>query len=125
MKWWTTLGLDLAWVLIFAVIGRLSHGEAADPFGVAVTAWPFIVALLGTTVALFSMNKPTDQLLYGAIVWLGTLMFGMWIRADSGAGLEPSFVVVAGSFLAVGMLGWRWIALRRGVVTPRATSSDS
>ena len=40
MKWWTTLGLDLAWVLIFAVIGRLSHGEAADPFGVAVTAWP-------------------------------------------------------------------------------------
>ena len=46
MKWWTTLGLDLAVVLLFASIGRLSHGEAADPGGIVVTAWPFIVGLI-------------------------------------------------------------------------------
>lgn len=114
MKWWTTLGLDLAWVLIFAVIGRLSHGEPADPLGVIFTAWPFVVALVGTTVALIGMNRATEQLLNGAIAWLGTLVFGMWIRADAaGGGIQPSFVIVAGSFLIVGMLGWRFIAARR------------
>ena len=45
MKWWTTLGLDLIVVLLFATIGRLSHGEAADPLGVLTTAWPFVIAL--------------------------------------------------------------------------------
>ena len=38
MKWWTTLGLDLIVVLLFATIGRLSHGEAADPLGILTTA---------------------------------------------------------------------------------------
>lgn len=122
MKWWTTLGLDLAWVLIFAVIGRLSHGEAADPFGVAVTAWPFIVALVGTTVALIGMKRPTEQLLNGAIVWVGTLAFGMWIRANAGDGVQPSFVVIAGIFLVVGLLGWRFIAARRRSASPSSSS---
>ena len=52
MKWWTTLGLDLIVVLLFATIGRLSHGEAADPLGILTTAWPFVIALAGVTVAL-------------------------------------------------------------------------
>ena len=57
MKWWTTLGLDLIVVLLFATIGRLSHGEAADPLGILTTAWPFVIALAGVTVALIGMQR--------------------------------------------------------------------
>lgn len=119
MKWWTALGLDLAWVLVFAVIGRLSHGESADPFAVAMTALPFVVSLVGITVAIIVMKRPPAQLLNGAIIWLGTLVFGMWTRANAGVGVQPSFVIVAGIFLVVGMLGWRLIAARRGSAPPR------
>jgi len=112
MKWWTTLGLDLVWVLVFAVIGRLSHGEAADPSGIVTTAWPFLIGLIGTSWVLIGLKRPTDQLLNGAIVWVGTLGFGMWIRAASGEGVQFSFVIVAGIFLAIGLIGWRLIALR-------------
>lgn len=113
MKWWTTLGLDLVWVLIFAVIGRLSHGEAADPVGVVTTAWPFLVGLIGTTMVLIGLKRPTERPLNGVLAWLGTLVFGMWIRASAGDGVQPSFVVVAGVFLIIGMLGWRLVAARR------------
>ena len=113
MVWWKALGLDLVWVLIFAVIGRLSHAEAADPLGVLVTAWPFVVALIGVSWIMIGLNRPTVQLLNGAIVWVGTLGFGMWIRASSGAGVQVGFVIVAGLFLALGMFGWRLIASRR------------
>ncbi|MFT3969741.1 MAG: DUF3054 domain-containing protein [Micropruina sp.] len=112
MKWWTTLGLDLAWVLVFAVIGRLSHAEASDPAGVVTTAWPFLAGLIGTTLILLGLKRPTAQLVNGTLVWLGTLVFGMWIRASAGDGVQPSFVVVAGVFLIIGMLGWRLIASR-------------
>ncbi len=113
MKWWTALGLDLLVVLVFAVIGRLSHAEGADPAGIGLTAWPFVVALVGTTVALLGMKRPTEQFLNGVIVWAGTLGFGMWIRTNAGDGVQPSFVVVAGIFLAITMLGWRLLARRR------------
>ena len=113
MKWWTTLGLDLAVVLLFASIGRLSHGEAADPAGIVVTAWPFVVGLIGTTIALIGMKRPTHHLLNGVLIWAGTLVFGMWIRGSAGQGVQVSFVIVAGIFLAASMLGWRVLAARR------------
>lgn len=113
MVWWKALGLDLVWVLLFAVIGRLSHAEAADPFGVLVTAWPFLVALIGVSWIMIGLKRPTDRLLNGALVWVGTLGFGMWIRASSGPGVQVSFVIVAGLFLALGMIGWRLLLARR------------
>ena len=32
MKWWTTLGIDLLVVLVFATVGRLSHAEGAADY---------------------------------------------------------------------------------------------
>ena len=78
-----------------------------DLAGLADTAWPFIVALAGVTVALLGMRRSPELLVNGLFVWLGTLGFGMWIRANSGAGVQVSFVIVAGLFLLEGMLGWR------------------
>jgi len=113
MSWWKALGLDLVWVLVFGVIGRLSHGETADPLGVLSTAWPFLVALIGVSWVMIGLKRPTDQLRNGAIVWAGTLGFGMWIRASSGQGVQVSFVIVAGTFLALGMMGWRLLTAKR------------
>ncbi|MFT4294512.1 MAG: DUF3054 domain-containing protein [Micropruina sp.] len=113
MKWWWTLGVDLLVVLVFATVGRFSHAEGLDPVGVAVTAYPFVVALLGSTVVLLGLKRPPERLLNGVLVWLGTLVFGMWIRANAGGGVQPSFIVVAGIFLAVTMLGWRLLARRQ------------
>ncbi|HOQ53068.1 MAG TPA: DUF3054 domain-containing protein [Micropruina sp.] len=113
MKWWTALCFDLVVVLAFATIGRLSHGEAADPGGIVNTAWPFVVALIGTTGILIGLQRPTELVTNGALVWVGTLVFGMWIRARSGDGVQVSFVIVAGVFLVLCMLGWRLLAARR------------
>ncbi len=44
MRPWMKTGLDLVLVLVFAIIGRASHGEALTPVGILVTGWPFLVA---------------------------------------------------------------------------------
>lgn len=113
MKWWTTLGIDLLVVLVFATVGRLSHAEGAALLGIVVTAWPFVVALAASTIALLAMRRPTHTLLNGVFVWLGTLIVGMLLRAGTGGGVQASFVVVAGVFLALTMLGWRLLARGR------------
>ncbi len=113
MKWWTTLGIDLLVVLVFATVGRLSHAEGAAVLGIGLTAWPFVVALAASTIALLAMRRPTHTLLNGVFVWLGTLIVGMLLRAGTGGGVQASFVVVAGVFLALTMLGWRLLARRR------------
>ncbi|MFT4227521.1 DUF3054 domain-containing protein [Micropruina sp.] len=113
MKWWTTLGIDLLVVLVFATVGRLSHAEGAALLGVVVTAWPFVVALAAATIALLAMHRPAYTLRNGVFVWLGTLVVGMLLRVGTGGGVQPSFVVVAGIFLALTMLGWRLLARRR------------
>lgn len=117
MKWWTTLGIDLLVVLVFATVGRLSHAEGAAVLGIGLTAWPFVVALAASTIALLAMRRPTHTLLNGVFVWLGTLIVGMLLRAGTGGGVQASFVVVAGIFLALTMLGWRLLARGRSTRT--------
>lgn len=66
--------VDAVLVLVFAVIGRASHGES--PGGFLITAWPFIVALLvGHVVAALLPARPRRpwSLGWGAVVWLVTV----------------------------------------------------
>lgn len=107
MKWWTTLGLDLVWLLVFAVIGRLSHGESADPVGIIDTAWPFVVALVGMTVAVIGFKWAPENLGPGTLIWVGTVVFGMLIRANHGATAQVAFIIVASVVIGLGLLGWR------------------
>lgn len=44
------------------------------------------------------------------MVWLSTLVVGMLLRVVSGQGTAFSFVLVAGTVLAVFLLGWRAVA---------------
>jgi hypothetical protein len=116
---------DLVCVLVFAAIGRASHGEDVGVAGLAATTWPFAAGLLLGWVLVrlvpAARARPAG-LLAGILVWLPTVAAGMVLRAVTGAGVQTSFVVVAAVVLGVFLLGWRGVATlvrRREAETPR------
>ncbi|MDR6140574.1 hypothetical protein QE375_000128 [Microbacterium foliorum] len=116
--------VDAVLVLVFAVIGRASHGES--PGGFLITAWPFIVALLvGHVVAALLPARPRRpwSLGWGAVVWLVTVAGGLLLRVATGDTAQIAFIIVATLVLGVFLLGWRAAAalLRRRA----ARTSDS
>jgi hypothetical protein len=123
-KYLPALALDVVLVIVFCAIGRRSHDEANALTGLATTAWPFLTGLaVGwlATVALY--RDKFDAFLIvptGIAVWLSTLVVGMLLRVVSGQGTAFSFVLVAGTVLAVFLLGWRAIA--KIVTRSRATT---
>nr|WP_271211916.1 DUF3054 domain-containing protein [Rhodococcus wratislaviensis]GLK38189.1 hypothetical protein GCM10017611_50540 [Rhodococcus wratislaviensis] len=123
-KYLPALALDVVLVIVFCAIGRRSHDEANALTGLATTAWPFLTGLaVGwlATVALY--RDKFDAFLIvptGIVVWLSTLVVGMLLRVVSGQGTAFSFVLVAGTVLAVFLLGWRAVA--KIVTKSRATT---
>jgi len=108
--------VDAVLVLVFAVIGRASHGE--DPGGFLLTAWPFIVALLlGHIVAALLPARPRRpwSLAWGAVVWLVTVVGGLLLRVVAGDTAQIAFMIVTTLVLGVFLVGWRAVAalLRR------------
>ncbi|WP_342799553.1 DUF3054 domain-containing protein [Quadrisphaera granulorum] len=108
---------DVVLVLVFAAVGRRSHGEADALAGLTHTAWPFLAGLaLGwLAVGWWGMTlrrwAPLAVVPAGLAVWAGTLVGGHLLRLVSGQGSAPSFVVVSAVVLAVFLLGWR-VAVR-------------
>ena len=123
-KFLPALAIDVVLVIVFCAIGRRSHDEANALTGLATTAWPFLTGLaVGwlATVALY--RDKFDAFLIvptGIVVWLSTLVVGMLLRVVSGQGTAFSFVLVAGTVLAVFLLGWRAVA--KIVTKSRATT---
>jgi hypothetical protein len=112
--------VDLVCVLVFAAIGRASHGEDLGPSGLATTTWPFAAGWLVGWVLVLAVRLARARPLgvpTGTLVWLPTVVVGMLLRAVSGAGVETSFVVVATLVLGLFLLGWRGLA--RLVLRPR------
>jgi hypothetical protein len=100
------LAVDVICLLVFAIVGRSSHGETTDLLGVWHTAWPFLVGGgAGALVAHWRTDAFTVRA--GLLVWAGALVLGMLLRAATGAGVAWSFVVVTAVVLAVLLLGWR------------------
>ncbi|WP_375425068.1 DUF3054 domain-containing protein [uncultured Friedmanniella sp.] len=108
MRTGRALAADVICLLVFAIVGRSSHGETTGLTGVLHTAWPFLVGGLVGTVVGRLVNDPFT-LRAGACTWLGALVLGMALRAATGAGVAISFVVVTAVVLAVLLLGWRGI----------------
>jgi hypothetical protein len=105
--------LDAAAVLLFAGIGRASHTEGVSPLGVVLTAWPFVAgAALGWAAAWSGYRRPPLSPLHGIPVWLGAVGLGMALRALTGHGVAPAFVLVASAALGLLLLGWRAAATR-------------
>ncbi len=100
--------VDLVLLVVFVLIGRVTHG--AEPSGFAVTLLPFLAGLQ-TGWLLRSGQPPLALLRSGTLVWLATFVLGMLLRAATGQGTAPAFVVVAALTLGVFFLGWRALAL--------------
>jgi hypothetical protein len=98
---------DVLLVLLFAVIGRASHGEDLSPGGVATTTWPFLVGLVAGWSITLGWRAPVAPVRTGLGVWAVTLVGGMLLRALSGQGVVVAFVIVAAIVLLVFLVGWR------------------
>ncbi|MFT4011774.1 MAG: DUF3054 domain-containing protein [Nocardioidaceae bacterium] len=112
--------IDLVVVLLFALIGRLSHAETLTPLSLLDTAWPFLVATvvgwaIGYTLSQVRSHDPETHTFHplrvwpdGVLVWVATVAVGMVARALlTTHEIKPGFVVVATIFLGLFLLGWR------------------
>jgi hypothetical protein len=110
VKIWPALAADVICVLVFAIVGRSSHGEATDLAGVLQTAWPFLAGYTGGLALSRGWRAPSSRST-GLAAWVGTVVGGMLLRLLTGAGTAWSFVVVATIVLAVLLLGWRGLLM--------------
>ncbi|MEO6020278.1 MAG: DUF3054 domain-containing protein [Knoellia sp.] len=102
--------LDLLAVVVFAIVGRRSHAHGITFVGVLETAAPFLCGTAaGYLVAAMTVGTPRSWQ-FGAIVVVATVVIGMLFRRLAAVGTAPTFIVVATVFLAVTMLGWRFLA---------------
>lgn len=108
MRTGRALAADVICILVFAIVGRSSHGETTNLLGVLRTAWPF---LAGYVVGLGSSRgwRAPPARSTGLAVWVATVAGGMLLRLLTGAGTAWSFVIVATIVLGVLLLGWRGI----------------
>lgn len=102
--------VDVLVVVVFAAIGRASHDEGVwgpGGSGLFQTAWPFIVALIVGWLGTLAWRRPLAPVRTGLGVWAITVVGGMLLRALSGQGTAPAFIVVAAVTLLAFLVGWR------------------
>ena len=104
----TAGALDAALVLLFAVIGRLSHGETLA--GLGVTYWPFLGGLTIGWLLLRAWRHPRNIVWTGLGIWIAAVVGGLLLRLAGGQGIQLSFAIVTTIVLGVFLLGWRAIA---------------
>ena len=112
VRYLPALVVDVVAITAFAILGRRSHAEAGNLFGVLSTAWPFLAgALIGHAICWGIVALRGDQAGWrpGIVVWISTLVLGMLLRLATGSGAAWPFVLVASIVLAVFLLGWRVI----------------
>ena len=115
---------DLAVVVAFAAAGRASHAEGLSPVGVLATAAPFAVAALAARLLPLVRRDPVG-LASGGVVAASAVTGGLALRAATGGGTAPAFVVVAAAVLGAGLLGWRLAVARRRRAARPAHPRDS
>lgn len=103
---WPALALDVICILVFAIVGRSSHGEASDLLGVARTAWPFLAGYLVGVFAGRTWRRPASTSAAG-YVWFATVALGMTLRVVTGGTTQVSFIIVTAVVLGVFFFGWR------------------
>lgn len=110
-RWVWPLVADLACVLALAAGGKRAHEPGDSDWVVLAILWPYAVAAGLAHGWLAARGRPTGRAWpEGVVVLAVTYGLGMLLRAISGRGLAPGFLVVAGVFLALTMLGWRAVA---------------
>lgn len=106
---WIAALLDAIVIVVFVTIGRSSHEEGITVAGVASTAWPFLVGALAGWLVGRVWQRPVSLVPGALAVWLGAFVVGMALRVVSSQGTAVSFMIVACSFLAATLFGWRLV----------------
>lgn len=107
LPWSLAAVADAALILVFAAIGRDAHQRGEILTGVLATAWPFLAGAAASWLVLRAWRAPLAVWPTGVGVWLGTVAFGMLLRAVTGQTVVLPFVVVALLALGVFLLGYR------------------
>ncbi|MDN5688104.1 MAG: DUF3054 domain-containing protein [Brachybacterium sp.] len=102
---------DLLVVILFVTIGFLQHGTPLTSQNIILVGWPFAVGVLLGHLAIRAWNAPFRIWPHGVFVWAITLAASMAIRTLFSYGTEVSFIITTAIVTAVGMLGWRAVAL--------------
>lgn len=111
--------IDVICVCAFVALGIRSHAQSDSFLQVAA---PFLAALAVAWLVAAPLRAP-ETVKAGAVIWLVTLVGGMLLRRTMGDGTAASFILVAGIFLAVTLIGWRGVRellLRRNAPTTEA-----
>jgi hypothetical protein len=102
---------DVILVIVFVLIGRVSHGEDLGVIGDLTTVWPFLVGLVVGHIVMRAWRHPFRIAPTGVGIWIATVAVGILLRWVSAQGAELSFVIVATIVLGIFLLGWRGVAL--------------
>lgn len=102
--------IDLALVLVFAVVGRASHTEGLTVMGIAQTGWPFLAACVVGWIVVNLLDDSGYDPRSALVIWSVTVLGGMGLRIVAGETAELPFVIVATVFLFSAFFGWRLIA---------------
>lgn len=114
VRWTSALVADVVVVVVFALLGRVSHSEGNLVLGTIGTAAPFMLGLLAGWLRAPCAGIPTAQrartVRFGWWLLAWTLAGGVLLRWLTGEGLAPAFLAVATGVLAVGLVGRRWVS---------------
>lgn len=118
----SAFGTDVVLVIVFAAIGRASHEEGVwgpGGSGLIETSWPFVAALVAGWLFTLGWRRPLAPARTGLGVWAVTVVGGMLLRAFSGQGTAPAFIVVTAVTLLVLLVGWRVLVMLAGRLRAR------
>ena len=101
------LAADIAFVALFAAVGRRNHAEGLSIGGVVETAWPFVVGTAVGWVISRGWHRPTAVVPTGVTIWVCAVVVGMLLRKATSEGTAASFIVVTTLTMGLLLLGWR------------------
>ncbi|MHA7156132.1 DUF3054 domain-containing protein [Arthrobacter sp. TMN-50] len=114
------LAIDLALIVVFAATGRSTHESGLALLGILSTAGPFLAACLLSWGVTRAWRTPAALLPTGILIWLGTALGGLALRALLGGGMAVSFQLIALGVLGVLLLLPRAVS---ALIMPRRTTS--
>jgi hypothetical protein len=116
--------VDVCCVLAFAIIGRHAHHHGDTVAGIWHTAWPFLAGLAVGLAAVRYWRRPLAIGTAGIGAWVGAAGAGMVIRVLAGQGTAAAFIAVAVVFLALFLIGWRFVAMTGNHLWRRSHTSQ-
>lgn len=104
---YVAIGADLASIVVFAALGRDAHQETVNIWGVAQTAWPFLVGGAAGWIACKAWRNPLKAFPSGVVIAASAVAVGMTLRVLTGGSAPIAFIIVASSVLLTFVAGWR------------------